>query len=84
VRATRNSEFSHESAVPTSFANCRCDVDDPDDFQDGDYELEFDGRKLTLSKKQGNTWQDYRLIELEPTSRLATYLTAGPICKVQD
>jgi hypothetical protein len=53
VRATRNSEFSDESAVPTSFAYCRCDVDDPDDFPDGDYELEFDGRKLTLSKKQG-------------------------------
>lgn len=53
VRATRNSEFPDESALPTSFAYCRCDVDDSDDFPDGDYELEFDGRKLMLSKKLG-------------------------------
>lgn len=53
VRATRSSEFPDESAVPVSVAYCRCEINDPDDFPDGDYELEFDGHKIALSKKAG-------------------------------
>ncbi len=53
VRATRNSEFPDECGVPVSIAYCRCHVDDPDDFPDGDYELEFDGHKVIVSKQGG-------------------------------
>ena len=53
VRATRNSEFPDESVIAASFAYCRCCVEDSDDFPDGDYELEFDGHKVMLSKKNG-------------------------------
>ncbi len=53
VKATRNSEFPDESGVPVSVAYCRCEIDDSDDFPDGDYELEFDGHTLMLSKQGG-------------------------------
>ena len=53
VRATRNSEFPDESVIAASFAYCRCCVEDSDDFPDGDYELEFDGHKVLLSRKDG-------------------------------
>jgi hypothetical protein len=53
VRATRNSEFPDESVIAASIAYCRCCVEDVDDFPDGDYELEFDGHKVSLSRKDG-------------------------------
>ena len=53
MRATRNSEFPDESVIAASFAYCRCCVEDSDDFPDGDYELEFDGHKVMLSKQGG-------------------------------
>jgi len=53
VKAKRTSEFPDESAVPISVAYCRCEIDDPDDFPDGEYELEFQGHRLLLSKKGG-------------------------------
>ena len=32
----------------------RCDIVDADDFPEGDYELEFDGHRVLLSKKGGH------------------------------
>ena len=53
VKAIRSSEFPDEAVAPTAITYCRCDIDDSDDFPDGDYELEFDGRKLLLRKSGG-------------------------------
>jgi len=42
-----------ESTQPIAIAYSRCDIVD-DDFPEGDYyELEFDGKKILLTKKGG-------------------------------
>ncbi len=54
VRATRNRVYEDESTVPVKVAYSRCDIVDGDDFPEGDYELEFDGHKILLTKKGGH------------------------------
>ena len=71
VKATRKSEFADETAVPTSIAYCRCDVDDSDDFPDGDYELEFDGHFQPLFEVQS-------LQHCRNTLRRAVMRAGGP------
>jgi len=43
-----------ESMVPVAVAYSRCVIVDGDDFPEGDYELEFDGHKVLLTKKGGH------------------------------
>lgn len=54
VKAIRSRDFPDESAAPVSVAYCRCEIQDSDEFPDGDYELEFDGHKINLHKELGN------------------------------
>jgi hypothetical protein len=53
VRATRSSTYE-ESTIPLAIEYSRCDIVDGDDFPEGDYELEFDGHRVLLSKKGGH------------------------------
>ena len=53
VQATRSTMYEDESTQPVAIAYSRCDIVDGDDFPEGDYELEFDGKKILLAKKGG-------------------------------
>ena len=53
IRATRNSVYEDESTVPVAITYSRCDIVDADDFTEGNYELEFDGKTILLTKKGG-------------------------------
>ena len=53
VQATRSSIYEDESTQPVATAYSRCHIVDGDDFPEGDYELEFDGKKVLLTKKGG-------------------------------
>jgi len=53
IRATRVSLYVDESAAPVSIAYASLSVDD-DNFPDGNYEVEFNGQKELLTKKQGH------------------------------
>jgi len=46
--------YEDESTVPVAIAYSRCDIVDADDFPEGNYELEFDGHKVLLTKKGGH------------------------------
>lgn len=52
IRATKVSLYVDESATPVSVAYSRLSLDD-DNFPDGNYEVEFNGRKEPLTKKRG-------------------------------
>ena len=54
VQAMRCSMYEDESTVPVAIAYSRCDIVDADDFPEGNYELEFDGHKVLLTKKGGH------------------------------
>jgi hypothetical protein len=53
VKAVRNSTFPDESASPISIAYCRCEIEDTDEFPNGEYQLEFDNHKVLLIKRDG-------------------------------
>ena len=53
LRALRHAIYADECSRPTCFSYSRCVIEDVDDFPDGEYELEFEGRHVSLSKTQG-------------------------------
>lgn len=53
LKALRHTMYADECSHPTCCSYSRCVIEDSDDFPDGDYELEFEGRKISLSKRFG-------------------------------
>ena len=53
VRAVRHANYTDECAKPICVSYSRCDVDDADDFPDGEYELAFEGHRVLLAKRAG-------------------------------
>lgn len=53
LKALRHSTYADECSQPTCFSYSRCVIQDSDNFPDGEYELEFEGRKILLSKRFG-------------------------------
>jgi len=53
VKALRHSTYADECATPTCFSYSRCQIEDVDDFPDGDYEVEFDAHRVAVTKKAG-------------------------------
>jgi hypothetical protein len=44
--------YEDESTVPVAVAYSSCDIVDAADFPEGNYELQFDGHKVLLTKKR--------------------------------
>ena len=53
LKALRHTTYADECSHPTCFSYSRCVIEDSDDFPDGEYELQFDDRKILLSKRSG-------------------------------
>jgi hypothetical protein len=53
VHVLRRLTYPDESPSPTSFSYSRCQVDDPDNFPNGNYELRFEGHRIQLRKYAG-------------------------------
>jgi hypothetical protein len=53
VRVLRRLSYPDESRSPACVSYSRCQVDDPDDFPDGNYELRFEGHRIPLRKYAG-------------------------------
>jgi hypothetical protein len=64
LKALQYATYADECSRPTCLSYSRFSIEDPDDFPDGEYELEFDGRRILLSKTAGK----YVLRSNQPTS----------------
>ena len=53
LKALRHSTYADECSRPTCLSYSRFVIEDSDDFPDGEYELEFEGRRILLSKRAG-------------------------------
>jgi hypothetical protein len=53
VKVVRHTTYEDECATPTCFSYSKCEIEDTDDFPDGDYEVEFDAHRVTVTKKEG-------------------------------
>ncbi len=53
-KAVRQAIYADECTRPTCLSYSRCIIEDADDFPDGEYELEFEGRRVPLSKRDGH------------------------------
>lgn len=53
LRAVRRHTYADESTKPLCVSYSRCDIEDTDDFPDGEYELSFDGLHIPLVKQTG-------------------------------
>jgi hypothetical protein len=53
VRAIRRETYADECPRPLCVSYSRCDIEDQDDFPDGDYELTFDRHRILLTKTAG-------------------------------
>jgi hypothetical protein len=49
----RRETYADECSRPLCVSYSRCDIEDQDDFPDGNYELTFDRRRILLSKTAG-------------------------------
>jgi hypothetical protein len=54
VRAIRREMYADECPRPLCVSYSRCDIEDQDDFPDGNYELTFDGHRILLTKRAGH------------------------------
>ncbi len=54
VRVCRYTTYADESEVPTAVSYSRCELEDADDFPDGNYELSFDSHRIRLRKQAGH------------------------------
>jgi hypothetical protein len=54
VKAVRHATYEDECTTPNCLSYSRCEIEDSDDFPDGDYELEFDSHRVALTKKSGH------------------------------
>lgn len=53
VRVSRCSTYADEGAEPAFVSYSRCQIEDGDNFPDGEYQLLFDGHRLLLRKQAG-------------------------------
>ena len=53
VKAMRHTTYEDECASPTWVSYSKCEIDDVDDFPDGNYEVEFDAHRVAVTKKAG-------------------------------
>jgi len=53
IKAWRHAMFEDEANTPIRLTYSRCEIEDADEFPDGDYVLEFDGHKVLLIRKAG-------------------------------
>jgi hypothetical protein len=53
VKAVRHTTYAGECAAPTCLSYSRCEIEDADEFPDGDYEVEFDGHRVLFIKRAG-------------------------------
>lgn len=53
LRAVRHAVYADEGSHPASLSYSRCEIEDGDDFPDGNYEVEFDGRTVLLVRQAG-------------------------------
>jgi hypothetical protein len=53
VRVTRRETYADECMRPLCVSYSRCEIDDNDDFPDGEYDVNFDGCQILLTKRGG-------------------------------
>src|SRR6266581_6497061 len=53
VKAVRHTTYADECAAPTCLSYSKCEIEDADDFPDGNYELEFDVASRSSHKESG-------------------------------
>jgi hypothetical protein len=53
MTATRHTTYANECGAPTCVSYSRCEIEDTDDFPDGNYEVEFDAHRVAVTKKAG-------------------------------
>lgn len=53
VKAMRHTTYADECATPTCLSYSKCEIEDADDFPDGDYEVEFDAHRVAVTKRAG-------------------------------
>jgi hypothetical protein len=53
LKALQYATYADECSRPTCLSYSRCSIEDGDDFPDGEYVLEFDGRRVLLTKQAG-------------------------------
>ena len=53
VRATRRFTYADECSHPLYVSYSRCEIEDRDDFPDGDYELIVGGQKMDMTRTEG-------------------------------
>ena len=53
VKAERHTTYADERATPTCVSYSKCEIEDTDDFPDGNYEVEFDLHRVAVAKKAG-------------------------------
>lgn len=58
LRAVRRETYADESTKPLCVSYSRCDIEDTDDFPDGEYELSFDAFRMRIVKRTGQYFQE--------------------------
>jgi hypothetical protein len=53
VKALRHTTYEGEDATPVCVSYSRCEIEDTDDFPDGNYEVEFDAHRVAVIKRAG-------------------------------
>lgn len=53
VRATRRQAYADECMRPVCVSYSRCEIDDGDDFPEGEYELNFERHRILFRKREG-------------------------------
>lgn len=77
LKALRHTMYADECSEPTCYSYSRCVIQDSDNFPDGDYELEFEGRNILLSKRLGQYIPRLNSLRFSAT-RLASCETSSP------
>lgn len=54
LKAVRHVTYADESPTPTCSSYSKCEIEDADDFPDGNYELEFEGHRVSVAKRAGH------------------------------
>ena len=53
LRAVRQETYVDESTKPLCVSYSRCDIEDTDDFPDGEYELSFEACRIRIIRRNG-------------------------------
>lgn len=53
LRAVRRETYADESSKPLCVSYSRCDIEDTDDFPDGEYELSFAACRIPVIRRMG-------------------------------